>query len=180
MHLAIYTALSSLVPRTLSKEEFGVIAIGVFKAGSVNNQIPGTAHLGGTIRTNSNDVLNLLKSKTEEIVNNTALVYGCKAVFSIHHETKGIWNWKETTDLMREVGSELLGEENVLDVPMEFTEDFGEYVHRIPGTFICLGGGEPGRQTNLHHPDMNFNDKSIPTGISIWIKIAQKELGFDL
>ena len=178
---AIHTALSSLVPRTLSKDEFGVIGIGMFNAGTVNNQLPSTAQLKGTIRSYGIETLQLLEMKVGEIVKNLGNVYGVEAqLLRDHDEVKGVNNWKNETQFMREVGCELVGEENVLDVPMEFTEDFGEFVHRIPGTFICLGGGEPGRQTNLHHPDMNFNDKSIPTGISIWIKIAQKELGFDL
>ena len=54
-------------------------------------------------------------------------------------------------DLVRQVGTDLLGDENVQESPLEMGgEDFSYMAREAPGCFFWLGGaipGEPERQS---------------------------------
>jgi metal-dependent amidase/aminoacylase/carboxypeptidase family protein len=60
------------------------------------------------------------------------------------------------------------------DGPFRWSEDFGEFLRRYAGALFCVGAGED--HAPLHHPDYDFPDELIGSGICVFEKIVQKIL----
>lgn len=56
--------------------------------------------------------------------------------------------------------------------PFSWTEDFSNYLNKIPGAFFGLGAGED--HPKLHNPEYDFPDKIIKTGCKLYIEILKK------
>jgi amidohydrolase len=59
-----------------------------------------------------------------------------------------------------------------LDVPLSWGEDFGLFTEQYQGAMFGLGAGED--IPELHHPDYDFPDVILPTGIQIFQAIIQR------
>ncbi|HOQ29301.1 MAG TPA: hydrolase, partial [Armatimonadota bacterium] len=68
-------------------------------------------------------------------------------------------------DTLRDLGTELLGAENVAEIatPSMGGEDFSLYLEQVPGALFRLGVG-PGRPA-LHASTFDFNDDALATGM---------------
>lgn len=57
----------------------------------------------------------------------------------------------------------------LLEEPMRWSEDFGHYLHQIPGAFLGIGAGQD--QPGLHLDNYEFNDKIINPAVAVLMKI---------
>ncbi len=82
------------------------------------------------------------------------------------------------TTLVEQVGSELLGAENVQEVPREMGgEDFGYFADRAPGCFFWLGGAFPGEpRRRHHHPLFDVDERCLPLGTAVLSEAALRWL----
>lgn len=70
----------------------------------------------------------------------------------------------------KDLGYEILEETH----PFKWGEDFGIFTHHFRGAMFCLGAGED--QPALHHPDYDFPDDIIETGVQVFYKTAMQIL----
>jgi metal-dependent amidase/aminoacylase/carboxypeptidase family protein len=86
-----------------------------------------------------------------------------------------VLNNPQIVDLIRGVGTDALGAENVLEVPHSSmgAEDFAVYLDHAPGAMFRLGLGDV---SPLHTPTFDFNDKAMPIGIDLFVRIADRYL----
>ncbi len=59
----------------------------------------------------------------------------------------------------------------LLEEPMRWSEDFGHYLHKIPGAFLGIGAGAD--QPGLHLDNYEFNDQIINPAISALMTIIE-------
>ncbi|MFO7977004.1 MAG: amidohydrolase, partial [Candidatus Hydrogenedentota bacterium] len=73
-----------------------------------------------------------------------------------------------------------IGEQNVviLKEPSMVAEDFACYLEEIPGAFFFLGMANNAEEPYppLHSNCYDFNDKALPTGISVMAELALRFL----
>lgn len=85
-------------------------------------------------------------------------------------------NDPKLTDLVKEVGANVLGTENVIDskVSVMLGEDFAEFSTRVPGVFYFVGVGNKGKGTDFphHHPQFNIDEDALPIGVEMHIRGA--------
>jgi hippurate hydrolase len=183
-HLAIDTVLvgaqivnqiQSIVARNVDPLESAVVSICVFAAGNTDNVIPQTAHLGGTARSFSPDVRDLLERRLHEVVEGTARLYGAKARLTYRRDYPVTRNHEAQTTFAAGVASEVVGRERVdTNVPPVMgAEDFSFMLEKRPGAFIFVGNGDT---AGLHHPAYDFNDAVIPVGTSYLVRLVETAL----
>jgi metal-dependent amidase/aminoacylase/carboxypeptidase family protein len=64
------------------------------------------------------------------------------------------------------------------DLPMAGGEDFAYFAEKCPSAFFFLSTtGEDGDPPGCHHPDYDFDDGLIPTGIEMFLRIVADRLG---
>jgi hippurate hydrolase len=82
----------------------------------------------------------------------------------------------EATNFARKVAVDWLGEQEViLDMPaIAASEDFAVMLQACPGCYLFIGNGEDG--PSLHSAEYDFNDQSLGTGASYWVRLVEKYL----
>ncbi|MGP0088959.1 MAG: M20 aminoacylase family protein [Xanthobacteraceae bacterium] len=183
-HLAIDTVLvgaqivnqiQSIVARNVDPLESAVVSICVFAAGNTDNVIPQTAHLGGTARSFSPHVRDLLERRLHEVVEGTARLYGAKAQLTYRRDYPVTRNHEAQAAFAAGVAAEVVGRERVdTNVPPVMgAEDFSFMLEKRPGAFIFVGNGDT---AGLHHPAYDFNDAVIPVGTSYLVRLVETAL----
>ena len=176
-------ALQAIITRNKRPVDAAVISITQFHAGEATNVIPDTAVLGGTVRTFTLEVLDLIERRMHEIANQIAGAFDCSSSVRFIRNYPPLINHEKETQFASAVMKELVGEERVntrVD-PTMGAEDFAFMLQKKPGCYVFLGNGEGDHRAaghgmgpcHLHNPSYDFNDKIIPIGINYWVRLAQ-------
>ena len=171
----ILLALQTIVARNLDPLKSGVVTVGAFNGGHVNNVIPQTATLLGTVRTLLPEARDLLEKRVTETAQGIASAYGAKAVVHYQRNYPVTVNHPRETDFAVAVATEIAGRDRVEPnvTPIMGGEDFSFMLESRPGNMIWIGNGDTAA---CHHPAYDFNDTAIPHGISYWARLVEKAM----
>jgi hippurate hydrolase len=182
----IAQALQSIITRNKRPVDAAVISITQFHAGETSNVIPDTAILGGTVRTFTLEVLDLIERRLNEISNQVAGAFDCKASIAFKRNYPPLINHEKETEFASKVMKELVGAERVIlrIDPTMGAEDFAFMLLKKPGCYVFLGNGDGDHRIaghgmgpcHLHNPSYDFNDALIPVGVNYWVRLAQTYL----
>lgn len=178
--------VQTLISRTISPLESGVISVTQIHAGDAFNVIPADVTLKGTIRSLSTQGLLSLRSKVEEMLHATAAVYGCNATIGYSPDyypptvnDPRLFEWSS------QVGALVSREGTLSDtVPTMGGEDFSFLADAIPSTFFCIGSGSGGDERHhmprtdfgLHHPSFALDESVMPLGAELHANLAIRAL----
>ena len=182
----IVQALQSIITRNKRPVDAAVLSITQFHAGETSNVIPDSAFIGGTVRTFTLEVLDLIETRLREITHGVAGAFDCSAEIEFIRNYPPLINHQQEVDFAVSVITDLVGAGHV-DTQIDPTmgaEDFAFMVLEKPGCYVFLGNGDGDHRTvghgmgpcQLHNPSYDFNDALIPVGVSYWVKLAQRFL----
>ena len=176
----IATAAQTIVSRNANPQEMAVLSITQIQSGDAYNVIPHTAHMKGTARTFSNEIMSLLEKNLTKMAKSIAEGMGASADVDFRVTFPPLINDKDEIIFTGDVAADLVGEDNVDRMSKRITasEDFSYMSNIVPGSYITIGLGE-GR-CEVHNPNYDFNDEILPLGASYWAKLVEKRLGKDL
>ena len=163
---AVIQAIHQVVSRRLSPIESGVITIGTINGGTVNNVIPDTVAMTGTIRSFTPASRQLLHDELRRAAG-VAEALGGSFELTIHYGYPPTVNSAEATDVMLAAMSGLLGEENVREADLTMgAEDFSYMAQAAPGCFLRLGVYNPSweRRYPVHRADFRLDEDALPIG----------------
>lgn len=179
-------ALQAIITRNKRPVDAAVLSITQFHAGDASNIIPDSAWIGGTVRTFTNEVLDLIEKRLNEIAHSVAQAFDCEAEIEFLRNYPPTINHPKETDFAISVMNELVGEQKVnprID-PTMGAEDFAYMLQAKPGCYIFIGNGDGDHRSQghglgpcqLHNPCYDFNDKLLPLGSTYWVKLVEKFL----
>ncbi len=173
----IVTALQEIVSRNCDPKIPSVLSIGHFEALGATNIIPEKAHLKGTFRTMDEE----WRERAHELISNTihriAESTGATVDLEISKGYPFLMNDAQTTQDMRVLARELLGDANVHELPIRLTsEDFSYYSHEVPVCFFRLGVRNEGKGIvhGVHTPRFNIDDEALVIGVQMMTAAAFK------
>ena len=168
----IVTALNAIVSRNLDPLDSGVISICMFHSGEALNVIPQTAVLQGTARSLTPQVRDLIERRIIEVAHSTARLHGASAKATYERKYPVTKNHAPQTEFAAGVAAQVAGMDKVNSniAPVMGAEDFSFMLEARPGAFIFIGNGD---SAGVHHPQYDFNDDAIPSGISYWARLAE-------
>lgn len=175
----IVTALQTIVSRKVDPIESVVVSIcsincGNFKA---NNVVQSELTMSGTVRTFLPEIRDLAEENIRAMVTGIAAANGCTVELVYDRMIGSVINGEEQTIAAHEVTKALLGEDNVRIIrPFMSSEDFSEYLNRIPGAIIRVGIRDEEHQVSLHNQQMDFNDEVLPVAVSVVANMAVRRL----
>jgi len=171
----LVTALQAIVSRGVDPIESVVVSVTRFNAGHAHNIIPGSARLGGTVRTLKSELRDFAEERIMRIASGIALATGATIAVDYDRNYPVTVNHAAQTDFAAMVAGEVAGAANVdTDVaPMMGGEDFSYMLEKRPGAFIFLGNGDT---AGLHNSDYDFNDEAIPVGSSYLARLVERAL----
>ncbi|MFT5777437.1 MAG: amidohydrolase [Crocinitomicaceae bacterium] len=147
-----------------------VLSFGHFEALGATNVIPSTAHLKGTFRTMNEEWRAEALILIEKTANQIAEASGGTADVVISKGYPYLENDPESTQAMRAIATEFLGENHVEELPIRLTaEDFSYYSQKVPVCFFRLGvrNEAKGIVHGVHHPQFDIDPESLKIGIQM-------------
>lgn len=174
------TALQTVVSRSVGPNQSVVLTVGCLRAGTTHNVIPRTAELLGTIRTFDLAVREQVHRRVRDIVAAVGQAMGVEAELEIQPEYPVLHNDAAAAATVQKVAGDLLGPEKVSDagLPLAVSEDFAFLAEAVPGAYFFLGAGEADRNTpGCHHPDFDFDDDLLATGVRVFLGLCAERAG---
>lgn len=150
-----------------------VVSLTQIHTGTVDNVIPDSAYMNGTVRTFDPKVQDMVERRLGEIVTGQAASYGVTAELRYERGYPATINDTKKTAQAAEVAIEISGEDKVVaDAGREMgAEDFAYMLEKRPGAYLFLGQGDG---AGLHHPEYNFNDEVAPVGASFFARLVER------
>ena len=168
-------ALQTIVSREMSPVAPAVVSVTTFHAGTARNIIPEEAQLSGTVRALDPVLRQEMPGRLERIVAGVCAALRAEYTFEYRYGTPVTVNDAAVTDLVRAVGRDILGPENVIELaePTMGAEDFAYYLQKVPGAMFRLGTG---CDYLLHTPRYDFGDAPLAHGIAMMVATAHRYL----
>lgn len=170
--LAIAQACQTIVSRNVSPRDDLVVSVTMVQSGSADNVIPGTAFVGGTVRTFRPEVRDMVERRMGEIVAGNAAAFGVEAVLDYERGYPPTVNHEAHVHKAAAVAREVVGD-GAVEVGRDRemgAEDFSYMLNARPGAFLFLGQGEG---PSVHHPHYDFNDEIAPVGASFFARLVE-------
>ena len=163
------------LPKSMPESGDGVISIGTFHAGTAGNIVADLVELTGIIRTLGPEAKVFLTSKLPSVVAGVAKDFGAEAVCDLRESYPGVTNDDDMTRLVQETACSVLGTDNVhvIDKPTMTTEDFGYFLHEIPGSFYHIGAG---CSLPLHNAGFLPDDRAAVIGAAVHAAVITKTM----
>jgi hippurate hydrolase len=179
----IIIALQSIVSRNMHSKEQVVVTVTTVHGGEVENVIPDSVALTGTVRALDDKLMDAVCERIEAIASNTANAFGASVDVDLQRNYPVVVNHEECTENVMRIGARVLGKDQVSshDLPILGAEDFAYYLQHKPGCFFFLGGSEEGRSNSFcHSTDYDFNDNLISPAVQFWIRLIEDRLDLKL
>jgi len=159
-----------------------VIAIGNFSASGATNVIPNNATALGTIRTFDENYRKEIHKKIisicQKISKETEVEIKCSIIIGYPF----LKNNKKLTEQAKLNAIEILGVENIIDLPVRMTaEDFAFYSQKIPSCFYRIGTGnkKKGITNGVHTSKFDVDKNSLQPAMSLMTYLAICEMQDD-
>lgn len=162
----VLVALQTVVSRNVDPLKPAVLAVStVVSDGSGACVVPGRVVLTGTVRSFEVGVQDLVEDRLRAVVLGIAAAHGGMAVVDYLRDAPATVNdavcAAHALDVARGLSAAVDGDV----APMMVSEDFSEFLLRVPGAFMFVGNGDGAL---LHHPAYAFNDAGLPYGAA-WL-----------
>jgi amidohydrolase len=173
----VLNALQTVVSRRLDPTRGRVLTVGTIQGGTKENIMAGEVVMTGTLRSFDGETRQTLLHELERACE-VARALGGDYDLRLTPGYIPTVNDPEMTALVREVGIDLIGAENVTEAPLEMGgEDFSYLAEKAPGCFFLLGGATPGEPRRLHHhPRFDVDERCMPIGAAILAETAVRFL----
>src|SRR5574343_1132139 len=178
-------AFQTIVSRNMRPSEAGVISVTMIQAGEATNVVPDSVTLQGTVRTFTDETLDLIEERMRELSHQLSTAFGATAEFEFQRNYPPTINHSAETAFARQVMTEVVGAERVQEFEATMgAEDFSFFLPHKPGAYFVIGNGDGTHRERghglgpctLHNPSYDFNDELIPLGGTLWVKLAQRWL----
>ena len=178
--------LQTIVSRTISPLESGVVSVTQISAGDAFNVIPAAATIRGTVRALSTEMLMSLRDKVFHMLQATSELHGCNSTITFSPDFyPPTVNDEKLFEFSKGVGALVSRENRVRDIePTMGGEDFAFLAAAIPSTFFLIGQGSGGDEKyhiprtdyGLHHPSFALDEDVMPIGVELHVNLALRSL----
>jgi amidohydrolase len=156
--------LQTIVSRSTDPTLACVVSVGSIQGGSSFNIIAETTKLKGTVRTFDPELRSATKERVERILEHTCRMF--QADYSIEYKLgyPPVINDNKEAGRFRKVAADLFGDQAVPECPLIMAgEDFSYYLQKVPGCFMFVGAGNPGKSTDYshHHPRFDIDEEAM-------------------
>jgi amidohydrolase len=171
----LVTMLQSIVSREIAPREPVVVTVGKIESGTTFNVIPDEAKLFGTTRALDESVRQSLPEQMKRILD------GLSSAMRVSYEFKYLWGYpptvndRTTNDIVRAVGREIIGVENVVDPHpiVMWAEDMSFMLEQRPGAYFVVGarGKERGLEPQ-HSARYDIDERALEVGFRMMTGLA--------
>ncbi len=176
----LVNTLQSIVSRESSPLESIVLSNCMFHGGDAFNIIPNSVKISGTTRYHNPSFSKTLPKRMDEVVKGVCNTLRCNYEFKYSHWYPVTLNDSDFYKFFKVVAEDVLGTDKVIELknPSMGAEDFSFYLEKVPGIYFFLGtrDEENGFDKPIHHPEYNFSEDILKTGVELFCNTVLKYL----
>jgi amidohydrolase len=152
---------------------------GMIRAGSASNVIPQEGMLSGTLRILDAQAWSEAEPIVHEAAADLVRPYGVQAVVDYQRGVPPVVNDDACHQVLVRAVLDVLGPGGQVATHQSLGgEDFGWYLHRVPGAMFRLGTRTPGGPTyDLHQGNLRVDDRAVAVGAKVLAAAAAEALG---
>ena len=171
----IVTGMQALVSRIRDPVDPVVVSVGSIHGGTKDNILPSEVVLEGTVRTLRPETRDLIERSLKRRVRALATSLGATVQIAYRRGYPSLINHPAATRTVAAGLESEFGKDHVVEVdhPLMGAEDFSRYLERVPGTFLRLGVGIPGRPASLHSSTFAPDERSLVLGATTLVTAAE-------
>lgn len=164
----VVTALQTIVSRNVEPFGTAVVSVCHIEGGATHNVIPEYAHMTGTIRTFSDEVLSLIETRMAAITEGICQAMGAACEVQLDRGYPVVDNQPGPTAAV-EAAARYAGYEVCDKEPFMVGEDFSYYINHRTGCFFHLGvaGSSAESHVSLHNAHLLPDEEALFCGMEI-------------
>jgi amidohydrolase len=178
----IVQALQTMITRRIDVFDPAVVTVGKIVAGTVNNIIPETAEIEGTIRAVSERTRRKVHDGIRRVAEGIAAAHDAEVTVRLEDGYPVTVNDRTQADIALELAGGLVGTDKTVRLPNPImgAEDFSYVLERVPGVMVFLGGTHSDRNLATAAPNHSnrvvFDEEAMVTGTAMYAAMALKHL----
>lgn len=175
----LITALQQMVSRKAQADVPTVLSIGKIEGKGATNVIPESVKMEGTLRTLDEAWRETMHGHIEKLVHGICKSMGAEARLEIRKGYPCLINDPKLTAWAKQQAVELLGSDNVHDLPLRMTaEDFAYFAQEVPACFYRLGTSNKAKNIGapLHTSKFDIDEDALFIGASLMASLAARAL----
>jgi amidohydrolase len=133
------------------------------------NIVPRGVLVQGSLRTFNHALREEALGRLHDLLHEAESEFEVRSSLNLVHGTVPLMNEPNVTRTVLDVGKEMVGDRaSVLGRPLTVSDDFAEFLTRIPGCYFMLGARPEGDTPPAHHsPGFRIDEDSLPVGVKV-------------
>jgi len=174
---AAVMALQTVVARRADPADAAVVSVTELLTDGARNVLPGLARVLGDVRSFRPEVSAMVEREMRRIAQGVALAHGCEVEVAYSREFVPLVNHAGPTAEAVRAAMGVFEPGGVKDdrAPITASEDFAQFLLRVPGCFGFIGNGAD--SLPLHNAGFDFDDRSLIYGARYFAALARSRLG---
>jgi amidohydrolase len=133
------------------------------------NIVPRGVKVQGSLRTFNHMLRDEALGRLHDLLQETESEFEVRSNLDLVHGTVPLMNEPNVTRTVLDVGKEMVGDKaSVLGRPLTISDDFAEFLTRIPGCYFMLGARPEGETPPAHHsPGFRIDEDALAVGVKV-------------
>jgi amidohydrolase len=150
--------------------------VGDIRSDGAWNIVPRGVLVKGSLRTFNDSLRGQALDRLNDLLRETDSEFGVDSKLDLVHGTVPLMNEPNVTRTVLEVGHSLIGDKaSILGRPLTVSDDFAEFLTRIPGCYFMLGAMPKGEPPPAHHsPGFRIDEDALPIGVKVLAGAASR------
>jgi amidohydrolase len=150
--------------------------IGDIRSDGAWNIVPRGVVVKGSLRTFNPPLREQALERLNDLLRETDSEFDVASKLDLVHGTVPLMNEPNVTRTVLEVGRSLVGDKaRILGRPLTVSDDFAEFLTRIPGCYFMLGAALKGEPPTAHHsPGFRIDEDALPVGVKVLAGAASR------
>jgi len=150
--------------------------VGDIRSDGAWNIVPRGVLVKGSLRTFNASLREQALGRLSDLLRKTDSEFDVRSKLDLVHGTVPLMNEPNVTRTVLEVGRSLIGDRaSVLGRPLTVSDDFAEFLTRIPGCYFMLGAMPKGELPPAHHsPGFKIDEDALQIGVKVLAGAASR------
>src|SRR4029077_1034978 len=140
------------------------------------NIVPRGVLVKGSLRTFNAPLREEALGRLRDLLRETDSEFEVRSTLDLVHGTVPLMNEPNVTKTVLDVGRSLIGDQaSVVGRPLTVSDDFAEFLTRIPGCYFMLGAMTKGEPPTAHHsPGFRIDEGALQIGVKVLAGAASR------
>jgi amidohydrolase len=150
--------------------------IGNISSDGAWNIVPRGVAIKGSLRTFTAELREEALGRLRDLLQEVDTEFEVRSTLELVHGTVPLMNDPNVTRTVLDVGRSLIGDKaSLLGKPLTVSDDFAEFLTRIPGCYFMLGAMPKGQPPPSHHsPGFKIDEQALGVGVKVLAGVAAR------